>query len=126
MYGIEFEESAFYQRTGVGLFRLRPGQEKFVFVFYFAFGEFALFGSFGFATQYSFIFINYFLLTVKESSKEKPPEMITFGWPYARYTGLEGATVQPTSSHHFRIASAPLGRLFLFARFRTALAPVGR
>jgi hypothetical protein len=33
-----------------------------------------------------FFHSSYFLLTLKESNKEKAPETITYAMPYARYT----------------------------------------
>lgn len=49
---------------------------------------------------------SYFLLTLKESNKEKAPETITLSMPYARYTGpLRYGHGQ--SSRRFRFAPAP-------------------
>jgi hypothetical protein len=55
-----------------------------------------------------------FLLTLKERTKEKAPEMTTSAHPDACYTSLIGATGWAEVRAHFRFARAPALKIFNF------------
>jgi len=85
------------------------------------------------------LLFTYFLLALKESSKEKAPEMISLLFRCARYTSLSALRSRATlaspssgrrsalGSRHFRIASAPSStevlNLFELLGFQPALVP---